>query len=281
MTRSLLDILRCPYSNLPLTSQGKLLIAGEYQYPIDEGIPNLVDDTKIAPIDAHFQQQYGEKAVQKYDPALRFLSLLIGCWEPTERKNLINLLNPPSGGLILEVSVGTGANLPYLSNTLGDHGEIVGVDLSLSMMSVAQKQITKITNPIHLIRADACYLPFAENSFDAILHFGGINMFGDRKRALAEMVRVAKPGAPILVSDEGMSEARRKSWIGRRAAALNSLNLCRAPFDLIPWLKITDFQLHWAWREHFYIMLFRKNASQQKHHSPVETTKEEIRRRIG
>lgn len=130
---------------------------------------------------------------------------------------------------MLEVAVGTGANLPFLSRSVTLEGAIVAIDLSVSMMRIAQLRAKSLPTPIHFVRADACYLPFADNTFDAVFHFGGLNMFGDVGTALREMVRVAKPGASIVVSDEGMSEARRRTWLGRQLGRMNSLNLCRPP----------------------------------------------------
>jgi len=45
-------------------------------------------------------------------------------------------------------------------------------------------------------------LPFRDNSFDMVFHVGGINFFSDRRKALAEMFRVARAGSKLIVSDE-------------------------------------------------------------------------------
>lgn len=282
---SLLPILRCPYSGLPIIGNESGFHSEEQSYSMIDGILNFVNDEKVAAIDEFFQRQYGEKTAKSYDLALKLQSLLFGCWEPAERGRLARLLDPPRGGRLLEVSVGTGANLPHLAGMLGSgsEGEIVGVDLSLSMLKVAQKRAGKLPLPVHLIRGDGCHLPFADNSFDAVFHFGGINMFGDVKQGISEMVRVAKPGAPIVISDEGMSENRRRTWIGRRLGKMNTLNLCRPPFDKIPWVEVEGFELHWAWRELFYILQFRKGTGAGQHcaANSTLTTRDEIRRRVG
>lgn len=98
------------------------------------------------------------------------------------------------------------------------------------------------------------HLPFADRAFDAVLHFGGVNLFGDRARALAEMVRVAKPGATLVVGDEGMSEARRDAWLGRGLVKMNSLYRFRPLFHFLPWERIENVQLHWVWRELFWLL---------------------------
>jgi ubiquinone/menaquinone biosynthesis C-methylase UbiE len=145
------------------------------------------------------------------------------------------------------------------------------------MLKVAKGRASTIPIPIHLARADGCHLPFVDNSFDAVFHFGGINMFGNVRQGIEEMVRVAKPDAPVIISDEGMSERRRKTWIGRRLGEMNTLNLCRPPFADIPWDHVHAFELHWAWRELFYVLSFRKGNDPK---ASVGTPQEEVHRRI-
>lgn len=41
-----------------------------------------------------------------------------------------------------------------------------------------------------------------------MFHLGGINFFDDKARAIAEMVRVAKPGTRIVICDENERGAR-------------------------------------------------------------------------
>lgn len=256
-------VLHCPYSGAPLQLAGGHLVGGVHRYPIVDGVPWLLEDERVAAIDHHFQRQYGDDTARKYDTVIRLQSLLIGCWEPTERRRMVELLDVPKGGRILEIAVGTGANLPFLSRLVGPGGEIIAADLSTAMMHVAQRRAESLQSPIHFVRADACHLPFADDTFDAVFHFGGLNMFGDVEAALREMVRVAKPGASIVTGDEGMSEARRRTWLGRYLGRMNNLNLCRPPFADIPWNSVEEFELHWAWRELFYVLRFRKTAADE------------------
>lgn len=43
---------------------------------------------------------------------------------------------------------------------------------------------------------------FRDRTFDAVLSIGGFNHFNDPEGALREMVRVVRPGATIVLSDE-------------------------------------------------------------------------------
>jgi SAM-dependent methyltransferase len=67
----------------------------------------------------------------------------------------------------------------------------------------------------------------------AVLHLGGINYFTDRRRALQEMSRVARPGAKIVVSDETIAPFDGlRALLSRVAFRLNPR--LRPPMELVP-----------------------------------------------
>lgn len=118
------------------------------------------------------------------------------------RRQLVEMLELEPGDQVLEVSVGTGANLSFICERVGPSGRIHGLDLSEGMLAQARKKLPGLPCPVELRQGLAEDLPYPDNSFDAVLHLGGINFFTDPRRALQEMSRVAKPGARIVVSDE-------------------------------------------------------------------------------
>jgi len=269
--------LRCPYSGDPLRAEGDTLRSERGRtYRIVDGVPWLLDEAQVAAVDRASQQQYTERDAARYDRQLRLGSLAIGCWEPRERRRMVDLLELKPGARVLEVSVGTGANLPLLAGRAGPSGHIMALDLSWGMMGVAKRRAARLPTPAHFVRGDAVYLPFASDTFDAVFHFGGLNLFGDRARALAEMVRVAKPGATVVAGDEGLSEARRRTWLGRKLLSMNALFVFRPPFDKVPWERIEGFELHWAWREAFYLLKFRVRSE-----TPQSSEEDMLRQRIA
>jgi SAM-dependent methyltransferase len=258
LTPSVLAILRCPVTGSPLLPDGLRLIGGDRAYPIVDGIPHLLREQQVSEIDRFFQTQYTEQEARRYDRVVTLMTLLLGLWLPAERRRMVSHLKLKPGDRVLEISVGTGANLPYIAAQVGRAGEIVALDLSLHMMAVARERAGRLPVPVCLVRGDAVRLPFAESSFDAVFHWGGLNMFGDIGRSLSEMVRVAKPGARIVAGDEGLSERRRSTWFGRRLRRLNSLFGCRPPFASVPWSSLEHVELHWNLREAFYLLVMRK-----------------------
>lgn len=106
-------------------------------------------------------------------------------------------LNPAQK--ILDVATGTGT----LANELAKLGhDVVGVDLSSSMVTVARDNYAKNAN-LHFQQVDATRLPFKSNEFDAsAISFALHDMPHDIEiKVLAEMKRVTKADGHILVVD--------------------------------------------------------------------------------
>lgn len=149
------------------------------------------------------------------------------------RQQLVEMLELEPGDQVLEVSAGTGANLPFLCPKVGPFGRIEGLDISEGMLAQARQKLAALPCPVELRQGLAEELPYPDNSFDAVLHLGGINFFTDRRRAVEEMVRVAKPGARIVVSDETLPP-----FDGLRAllarVLLRFVPRLRPPLELVP-----------------------------------------------
>jgi SAM-dependent methyltransferase len=72
-----------------------------------------------------------------------------------------------------------------------------------------------------LVHGNAEHLPFADKTFDALFHFGGVNLFTDPAGALAEFVRVVKPGGVVAYGDEGFSPDCPDTWRRRLLTRMN------------------------------------------------------------
>ncbi|MCS6871513.1 MAG: methyltransferase domain-containing protein [Anaerolineae bacterium] len=102
--------------------------------------------------------------------------------------------------LILDVATGTG-RLPHLLRRVPNFkGKIIGLDASWQMLRVAAAKLGK-TQRIVLLHQDATQLPFADETFDAVTCLEALEFLPDQAAALAEIVRVARVGAPILLTN--------------------------------------------------------------------------------
>ena len=71
--------------------------------------------------------------------------------------------------------------------------------------------------------SDALSLPYCDNYFDAVYHFGGINLFGNIRLAISEMERVCKLGGQVMFGDESVAMHLRDSDYGKMFIHNNSL----------------------------------------------------------
>jgi ubiquinone/menaquinone biosynthesis C-methylase UbiE len=118
---------------------------------------------------------------------------------------------------VLEVSPGPGVFQEYLRNDIGETGELVALDLSMGMLLECQKKYKNLK--VQLIHGNAQFLPFADNSFDALFHFGGVNLFNDPQKAISEFIRVVRKDGIVSWGDEGFSpdykNERRRKFLSR------------------------------------------------------------------
>ncbi|MFX0095397.1 MAG: class I SAM-dependent methyltransferase, partial [Candidatus Hodarchaeota archaeon] len=106
------------------------------------------------------------------------------------------------------------------------------LDLSKAMLTEAIKKFKDQKNVYYL--GNGSNLPFADNSFDALLHVGGINTFTDIEGALQEFARVTKQGGKILVCDEGIADHLLNTSYGKIGVQFNTLYKSKPPIDKLP-----------------------------------------------
>ncbi|MHB8843372.1 MAG: class I SAM-dependent methyltransferase [Nitrospirota bacterium] len=119
------------------------------------------------------------------------------------RDRVVEFTSARSGSQILDVGTGTGRQAFAFAKKGHD---VVGIDLSENMLSVAKKK-NKYKN-VKFQAADAVHLPFGNNHFDvSCASFALHDMLSIiREKALKEMVRVTKPKGTIVIVDYALPE---------------------------------------------------------------------------
>ena len=135
-------------------------------------------------------------------------------------------------GRVLDVGIGTGANLAFL----GHATTFVGVDPSSAMLDVARTKASALGREVDLHQASAEALPFDDATFDTVLVTYVLCNVRDVATALREAGRVVRPGGSLLLADhvvstqpflrwgqrrlESVTGPRRGEWFTRRPRAL-------------------------------------------------------------
>jgi hypothetical protein len=118
-------------------------------------------------------------------------------------------LRLPSDAHVLDVACGIGST----SRDLADRYQVslVGVDFSRQNVEVARSRTAGAAVEYEV--ADVQCLPFADESFDAVVCECAVSTFADKERAAAEMSRVLRPGGQLVISDMAVESALPKDLL--------------------------------------------------------------------
>lgn len=115
------------------------------------------------------------------------------------KRQAIEMMDIRPGHQVLEVGCGTGEEVRYMGELVGEAGWVTGVDVSQTMIDAARQRSLGSGLPVVFRVADAHHLDFAENTFDACGCFSVFEIVHDPAQALSELVRVTKPGGRVAV----------------------------------------------------------------------------------
>ena len=111
-------------------------------------------------------------------------------------QDLVSRLTDRRLDSVLEIAAGTGVVTRALAARLSESVSIVATDLNPAMLEQAAALGTE--RAVEWRQADAMALPFADETFDAMICQFGAMFFPDKPRAFAEVRRVLKPGGAFL-----------------------------------------------------------------------------------
>jgi SAM-dependent methyltransferase len=113
-----------------------------------------------------------------------------------EHEIALEMLALAGGERVLDVACGTGAFTTDFARA-AHGGLVVGLDASGAMLARAAREHARAN--VAYVRGDACALPFADASFDAVCCFAALYLIERPLRALEELVRVLAPGGRVAL----------------------------------------------------------------------------------
>lgn len=143
----------------------------------------------------------------------------VGRWSRLVARAFLPWLSVPSGGRWLDIGCGSGALSGTILRDAAPAG-VVGIDSSAGFVAYARGQVGDGRAAFAL--ADAQALPLRAAGFDAVASGLVLNFIPRPERALAEMVRVTRPGGTVAAyvwDYAGEMQLMRRFWDA--AAALD------------------------------------------------------------
>ena len=114
---------------------------------------------------------------------------------------------PHASGVVLEIGIGPGLNLPLYDPARVEC--VIGVDPDSNFLRIGSSRHATSPVPLEIIKAPAEALPLSDASIDTAV----VTSVEDPMRVLAELLRVLKPKSRVLFLEHGLAHDQKvSSW---------------------------------------------------------------------
>ncbi|GAB4424301.1 MAG: hypothetical protein Kow00106_21170 [Anaerolineae bacterium] len=149
--------------------------------------------------------------------------------------------------LVLDVATGTGRLPLALLEQPAFQGRIVALDLSRRMLTQAAHKLAPFGERVYLLHHPAESLPFPDATFDLVTCLEALEFMMDARAVLRELVRVARPGGLLVLTNRQGLDARLMpghTFSHQEFIRLlqDELRLCEV--ELLPWQ--VDYRIVYA-----------------------------------
>ena len=140
---------------------------------------------------------------ESYDKISRFYDYFAGVFEKKYRNMALERLNLERGEIVLEIGFGTGYCLKQMAESVGENGQVYGIDISSGMLEVSKKRLEEagLLDRVELYCEDVLKMPCEDNKFDAVFMSFTLELFDTPEipQVLNKIKRVLKPNGRLVV----------------------------------------------------------------------------------
>lgn len=148
-------------------------------------------------------------------------------------RDLVALLEPGAGDVVLDVGTGTGIGAAAALEAGATTA--VGVDPTMPFLERARRQLPRLP----LVAGDALVLPFGESAFDGVLANFLLALLPDPRAAIDEMRSVLRPGGRLATSWwDDSTDVPLRTWRRLVGEAVGADAVEAALGRAVPWRRL-------------------------------------------
>ena len=172
------------------------------------------------------------------------------------RRRAVQLLQLKPGDRVLDAGCGPGGSFPYLIDSVGSSGEVVGVEISTEIAINASRRIEKNGwRNVRVIEADARTVKL-EGKFDALLAFAAADIYAS-PQALDNLLPYLKGDARVAVFGAKLTCRSSGAVLNPTLRALWKLSFASTPpVDYEPWAALRQRLDYLQAEEYFFGCMF-------------------------
>ncbi|HEU0199456.1 MAG TPA: MerC family mercury resistance protein [Burkholderiaceae bacterium] len=107
-----------------------------------------------------------------------------------------------SGDTVLDIGSGAGTDALIVARLVGPKGKVYALDMTPAMVAKLRALAAALSVPnLEVVEANAESIPLPDAAVDVVTSNGMLNLVPDKRRAIAEIFRVLKPGGRVQIAD--------------------------------------------------------------------------------
>ncbi|MBC2577038.1 methyltransferase domain-containing protein [Peptostreptococcus russellii] len=123
-------------------------------------------------------------------------NLGLGCGSP------LKIGEAQSGEIVVDLGCGKGMDVFIASKKVGKNGKVIGIDMTMDMISEARELASKNNyKNVEFRLGEIEHLPIADNTANLVISNCVINLSIDKQGVYNDIYRILKPGGRISISD--------------------------------------------------------------------------------